>query len=152
MRIIQLVIILCLPIISFGQDIQQSVIGSAGNEDKSDNASISWTVGEVVTETLTATNIVLSQGFHQGNLFISSIEEEEILEFSLTAYPNPVNDILTVNTQEHGLQYQVVDIHGKVLLNGVINSLSGQIDFTNIPSGVYFLQVDMKKTHKLIKQ
>ncbi len=44
------------------------------------------------------------------------------------------------------------NMNGEVVSNGIFTSKKEEVDFTNLPSGVYFLQVDKKKTHKIIKR
>jgi len=49
----------------FAQSIHREVIASSGDHFVGANASISWTLGEIATETLTDGNYILTQGFHQ---------------------------------------------------------------------------------------
>ena len=144
-------LLLAVSVISFGQNLDRDVVSAAGDHYESNNASLSWTLGEVATESFTSTTIILNQGFHQGNLFISSIEDELDLDVNLKAYPNPVMDILIVESEDPGFEYRLINIQGRVISNGFIHSSSEEIDFTNLPSGTYFLQVEKHKTHKIIK-
>jgi hypothetical protein len=145
-------ILLTVSVISFGQNIDRDIVSAAGDHYESNNASVSWTLGEVATESYTTTTNTLNQGFHQGNLFISSIEDELDLDVILKAYPNPVMDILIVETQDRGLKYQIINMNGEVLSNGIFTSEKEEVDFTKLPNGVYFLSVSGNKTHKIIKQ
>jgi len=47
------------------QSIDRDVISSAGDHFQGPNSSLSWTLGEIATETLTDGNIILTQGFQQ---------------------------------------------------------------------------------------
>lgn len=49
----------------YGQDISQSVIGSAGTYAESAGGSMAWTIGEVTIETFSSTDFFFTQGFHQ---------------------------------------------------------------------------------------
>ena len=151
MRSLYFILLLCIPVLSIAQDAMQSVIGTAGGDFQNEAASVSWTIGEVVTETLTTDSYVLSQGFHQGNMEVNRINDEFPMEFMIKAYPNPVQDILIIESQESGLEYQLINVHGKVISNGFLHSSSEKIDFTSLPSGSYFLHVKKHKTHKIIK-
>ena len=73
MKTLLISLLLTVSAISFGQSIDQNVVSTAGDQHQSNNASISWTLGEVATESYTNGNATLNQGFQQGNLFISSI-------------------------------------------------------------------------------
>lgn len=48
-----------------GQTLTPEVISSSGGYFENTNASLSWTLGETVTETFSGTNVILTQGFHQ---------------------------------------------------------------------------------------
>lgn len=144
-------LLLSFPALSFAQDIKQNVIGTAGDDFNNDKVSVSWTIGEVVSENLSTESYDLTQGFHQGNLVVNRINEEFPIIFQIKAYPNPVKDILIIESEDPGFEYQLINVQGKVISNGFIHSFSEEIDFTNLPSGTYFLQVEKYDTHKIIK-
>lgn len=136
----------------YSQNTVQSVVGTAGDLDSIATVSVSWTVGELAIETLDDSIVILSQGFQQGKLTVSSLVEQDALDFNLKAYPNPVVDILILETDEGDHIFQVISIQGEIILNGLITSDKQEIDFTNLSPGVYILSVDQKQTHKIIKQ
>lgn len=144
--------LLALSVNVFSQDIPQHVIGTAGDHYSNVTAAVSWTVGEAATATLTNSTVTLTQGFQQGNLTVSNLAKQVMADFLLKAYPNPVLDILILETEEQQHMYQVINMQGEVVLNGEINSAKEEIDFTDLPSGVYLLSVDQKQTNKIIKQ
>jgi len=144
--------LLLISVTAYSQDMPQQLIGSAGDQHNNASASVSWTVGETVTATLTHTSVHLTQGFQQGSLTVSSLVDQDMLDFSLEAYPNPVIDILILETDEKQHSYQLINIQGELVLNGNITDVLQEIDFTNLPPGVYLLSVDQKQTHKIIKQ
>jgi len=143
--------LLLIPLLSNGQDTLQTVVGSSGGDYENEKISLSWTIGEVVTETRESSNYILSQGFHQGNLEVTRIEEILPAEFQIKAYPNPVSDILIIESQKAGFEFQLINNKGQVLKNGIIHSTQDEIDFTELPPGNYYLQVEKHKTHKIIK-
>jgi len=151
MKCLYFILLLSIPAVTVAQDTMQSVIGSAGGDFKNETASVSWTIGEVVTETLTTDSYILAQGFHQGNLVVNRIQKELPVNFQIKTYPNPVKDILIIESEDPGFEYQLINVHGRVISNGFIHSSSEEIDFTNLPPGTYFLQVEKHKTHKIIK-
>ena len=144
--------LLAISVTAYSQDMPQQVIGSAGDQHTIESASVSWTVGEVTTATLSSSSVTLSQGFQQGNLTINTLVDQDMLDFNLKAYPNPVIDILLLETDEAQQMYQVINMQGEVVLNGNITAILQEIDFTNLPNGVYLLSVDQKQTHKIIKK
>ncbi len=145
------ILLLFLPVASLAQDTVQYVIGNAGEDFQSPNTQVSWTIGEVATETFISSTHTVSQGFHQGNLLVDRINEDFPTDFSIKVYPNPVSDILLIETDAENLEYRIIDIDGRVRLNGNIISENQQIDFTGLPTGTYFFQVEKHKTHKIVK-
>ena len=144
--------LLLISMTGYSQDMPQQLIGSAGDQHINASANVSWTVGETVTATHTNSSVHLTQGFQQGNLTVTSLLEQDMLGFSLKAYPNPVIDILILETDEKQRSYQVINMQGELVLNGNISAVLQEIDFTSLPRGVYLLSVDQKQTHKIIKQ
>ena len=64
-KIFQILIMVLLPGLIVAQSLSPVVIASSGNYYQGANASLSWTLGEVATETYTSGNVILSQGFQQ---------------------------------------------------------------------------------------
>ena len=152
MKLLYTLLLIVFPVVCFAQEITQAVIGTAGGNHQNDTYANSWTIGEVITETYTIENNILSQGFHQGNLVVDWIGKDVPQEFQIKAYPNPAKDIMIIELQDPGLDYQLVNVKGRVIQNGIFFSIQDQIDFTHIPAGTYFLKVKDYKTHKVIKQ
>ena len=140
-----------MPFLAFGQKIAHQVIAAGGDYFEATSTNISWTLGELAAENFTVGDLFLTQGFQQGNMVVTSIHRIQA-EFVLKAYPNPVLDILIVETEKQDLNYRLVDVSGNVLENGIIKSLSFELDFTSFPSGIYFLWVEENQTHKIIKK
>ncbi len=67
------------------------------------------------------------------------IEEKEAL--SVSVYPNPANDFVTIEMEGSIEKVTILDISGKVVLSQE-NSTNNRIDVQSLPSGVYFLTVE----------
>jgi hypothetical protein len=65
----------------------------------------------------------------------SSVKE---VDFTFSFYPNPVKDILTIEGNQSAMFY-VKDFFGKTVLSFEKQAFLIQIDFGNLPSGIYFL-------------
>jgi hypothetical protein len=144
-------LLLFLPVASLAQDTMQYVIGNAGGDFLSANTQVSRTIGEVATETFVSSAHTVSQGFHQGNLLVDRINEIFLKDYSIKVYPNPLNGILTIEADVLNKEFRIIDIDGRIRLNGYVISELQQIDFTGLPAGTYFFQVEKHKTHKIIK-
>lgn len=101
--------------------------------------------------------------FQGQTLYASYIETDglsvdESTQDYLSVYPNPVVDLLTFKNTADLKAYELVDINGKVLINGEINSLdlTTGIDVSGLNSGVYFIKVtnsgNLVKTTKIVKK
>lgn len=93
-------------ICSKAQTLSPYVIASAGNYVINGNASLSYTIGEPIVQTLYSTKNILTQGFQQPMDTISmsgtsSIENVVDLTapFSIGAYPNPFTDYIFIKIQ-----------------------------------------------------
>lgn len=136
----------------FSQEKAQQVFAAAGDQHSSASATVSWTLGETFTASLSSSSVILNQGFQQGMLTVNSLVEPGMSDLKLRAYPNPVMDILILETDGKQHNYRVINMHGELVLNGNITDVFQEIDFTNLPQGIYLLSVDQKQSHKVIKQ
>jgi len=76
--------------------------------------------------------------------------EGKITDFAI--YPNPVKELLSIQTSESIKQVQILDTSGRIMQNA-LNSNSLQV--TNLKAGVYFLRVETYsgiRTVKFIKE
>jgi len=139
--------------------LAQEVIATAGSTLSSSYGSISFTIGECVANTLTKGDKTITQGFQQANISVSMISELKDLDFSISVYPNPTSDILTLKVSKDdvtGIQYLLYDILGKLLLQKNLESNEMSIPVNYLAKGFYILKVQagMKelKTFKIIKK
>ncbi|MBT3421710.1 MAG: T9SS type A sorting domain-containing protein, partial [Bacteroidetes bacterium] len=70
---------------------------------------------------------------------IVSIEEEA--NNNVLIYPNPVNDVLHINSTSFANSYEMYSIYGQRVLAGKINGHEAQINVTSLPSGIYSLRM-----------
>lgn len=60
-----LLIFLFVPVFIYAQSVSPEVVTSSGDYYENANVSLSWTLGEIATETYTNGNVILTQGFQQ---------------------------------------------------------------------------------------
>ncbi|WP_176328533.1 MULTISPECIES: T9SS type A sorting domain-containing protein [Arenibacter] len=84
------------------------------------------------------------------SLFVDSIDElglTDILDFEMTAYPNPVTEILFVewfpNERLKPKEIQVFTVDGRLMNTIPINTVRGEqpVYFNDSPPGLYLLKV-----------
>jgi hypothetical protein len=91
--------------------------------------------------------------------FTSSDIAELGSDLGLLIYPNPVNDFLNItgiNIQGENFQYQLMDITGKIVEEGVITNAEFAIDLQGIQNGLFMLRVysedGKSSTYKILKR
>lgn len=76
----------------------------------------------------------------------SAVGINEVSLEGIKIYPNPVKDNLVVElgmNESNEFSYRIVDISGKALSNGVLNTENkNEIDVSNLQSGIYILMIE----------
>jgi predicted Fe-Mo cluster-binding NifX family protein len=142
--------------LTFAQTNTLQVIGSAGNTATSGNTQLTWTIGEPIVTTATNTSNLLTQGFNQGTLIITAIDE--LKNLSVSIQPNPTSDFAIIKLDDQNLsnaQYTLIDINGKVIQQNKIENKLTSVSFQDLANATYFIQVTTNnqkaKTFKVIK-
>lgn len=142
-----------------GLQAQTSVNATGGNASGS-VGSVSYSVGQFVYTTNTGTNGSVAQGVQQPYEIsvVTAIEEPKGIALSVSAYPNPTTDNLTLSIEEFdisNLSYQLYDMNGKLLQNEKITGNQTSIVMSNLVPANYFVKVTNGnkevKTFKIIK-
>lgn len=132
----------------FAQSISPTVFATQGDYFTSSSGNISWTLGELVTETLITSGNGLTQGFQQPDLR-TGIYVKEIDGNILSVYPNPTMDDVIVDLNKmKGGEYQltVFDVAGNLIstktYSGGANENEIHLSFKNYASGTYMLVIN----------
>ncbi len=85
------------------------------------------------------------------NIFTTGLGEHST-DNSFAVYPNPVIDMVTINTKSavNNTNYFIVDVPGKILKSGKLQNGITNIDLSDLSPGVYFLY-SADQSFKLIK-
>jgi len=118
---------------------QQNVISGGGNYTEGAGGSVSWTLGEVIIQTGTSGTHDATQGFHQGNIYVTGLEE--IPELKISVFPNPTSDYFTITAPEF-LTLNVYNSAGQLVLNQLLNEGNNQVDVTGLARGTYNLMFE----------
>jgi len=102
------------------QSISSSVIGLAGGHAKTpDGITLSWTVGEPIVDPVRSDEILLTQGFQQPNLTVSTGFVDPAFAFGLKTYPNPTSgELIMESDYQEQLHFRMVDVTGKIIKEG----------------------------------
>ncbi len=83
------------------------------------------------------------------NIGITTAVLESPIKYNITIYPNPSSDFLYVKSIENNLlEYQLMDLQGKIVKKGILNSTTQTIDLHGISKGMYIIV--FQKNHILV--
>lgn len=130
----------------------QESTNASGGDATGTGGTASYSVGQVVYTTNTGSTGSVAQGVqHAYEIFTVGIKETE-LNISLTAFPNPTTENLTLQISDYineKLSYQLFDMQGKQLSNGQIVAQKTQINMNNLPTATYFVNVVNQENKKV---
>ncbi len=147
------------------QSLAPVVVSSTGYHHAGADLALSYTLGEISTETFSVTGLDLTQGFHQSGLIVESVPEElPDIQSLIKTWPNPFNRILyfTVNQERPGtLEINIYDLTGKKIFVRMLRNCpvrySDELNLSSLPGGLYLLKVhspdfDLNHTIRIQKQ
>jgi hypothetical protein len=134
---------------------QQSAV-AVGGESSGAAGSVSFSVGQVFyTSAINNTGGVYRGVQQPFSIDVDLGIDRPEIDLSFLVYPNPTTNFLILKAPENlnnNLNYQLYELSGKAISSNRIVTNETIIDFTNLPSAVYFLQVlEGNKTVKKIK-
>ena len=139
----------------------QTSVNATGSNASGSGGSVSYSVGQVVYTTNTGASGSVAQGVQQPFeiSIVTGIEEAKGINLSVSAYPNPTTDYLTLSIGEFdisNLSYQLYDMNGKLLQSEKITGNHTTIGMNNLVPATYFVKViqgnQEVKTFKIIKK
>ena len=147
-------------LLSFSVQAQTShqVLSATGGDASGSGGTVAYSVGQIAYTTSTGTTGSVAQGVEQAYEIYSVGIKETALNISLSVFPNPTSDFLTLKVQDYNneaLSYNLLDEQGKLVLNEQIITQDTQLAMSTLARGAYFINVlqENKKiqTFKIIK-
>jgi hypothetical protein len=130
------------------QSLSQTVNATAGDFYQNGTASLSWTIGEPIVNTLENGSLRLTQGFHQPYLAISSIYE--LGNIGIRLYPNPSKSMLNIDITETGsFSADLYDLLGRKLQSFSIVGNHYSLDLTDFAAANYFIRIYNSEKHQI---
>jgi hypothetical protein len=137
----------------------QEVIATGGDFHSNANGSVSSTIGQPIGETFTGTVNVLTQGFQQEKLLVTAIKELPGLTYSISAFPNPTRDLITIkveNSKDEVFSYGLYGLTGKLIQQNQFECPETEISISHLASSTYFVKIYSNqkevKSFKIVKQ
>ena len=134
----------------------QEVISTQGDSYSNASASIDFTIGEVVINTVSDGTNDLTQGLHQTNWNFLGVDDHE-QNFEATVYPNPMGTELFIEMENFkNSSYILYDAVGRIVANDNLSTLKTGIDVSTLAPSSYSLVLQDEnqikiKTFKLVK-
>jgi hypothetical protein len=124
--------------------IAPDVVASAGTCYVNSTASLSWTIGETISETCISSGNYLTQGFQQPvTIVVTNVTNPDSPKGNVIAYPNPFTSTVYLqnNDASKTLQVELVSIEGKTIFTKTMTAQQEQFDLGELSNGIYFLRV-----------
>ncbi len=132
---------------------EQHVESSSGGQYFFSTGSMTWTVGEVIINTIQSPDNHLTQGFNQTRINFIGIEEYND-RINVNVFPNPTTDFININASKK-TTLRIYDVSQK-LVKVVSVEKQDQVDLSELSSGTYLLVFSKNnkklKTIKIIVQ
>lgn len=140
------------------QSVRPDVVSSGGSFFEGANSSLSWTLGETITETSEIPNVHLTQGFQQSSYTIVNVYEKPESEIKVSIFPNPAVNYINVNISYSNETFEVwlIDMNGNIVFNETSVQKSTKIDLKGFSASNYLLKIkssdgNVIKSYKIIK-
>jgi hypothetical protein len=135
--------------LTHAQTLTNQVVANSGNTYSSSALNIEQTTGESVTTTIQSGNLIVTQGFHQPNLFSVGVEEMETT--LLTLWPNPARESVTISGSKQPIErVEIFDALGKLV---VTHTQKNTFSVATLAAGSYVVRVHSNarsEEHRLV--
>jgi hypothetical protein len=138
---------------AFASVSAQEVVSTQGDSYSNGSGSISFTIGEVISNT--GTDGTLTQGFHQSNWNFLGLENHAP-NFEAVIFPNPTSAILNIRTSTfENVTYTLYDGQGKRVMQNMLSAEQTPVQVGQLAPGSYSVTLNSEsqqlKTFKLVK-
>ena len=146
MKRILLLISLISIIASLTETKAQKTITTSGGNASGSGGSVSYSVGQTFHSIHTGETGSVAEGVQQPYEIsvITGIQDATGIDLIISAFPNPATDYLILrfgNYDYQNVSYQILDVNGRLIKAGHIESSETRINMAGLPSGVYLIRV-----------
>ncbi|MBL1279526.1 MAG: T9SS type A sorting domain-containing protein [Fluviicola sp.] len=155
MNILRAILLLCA--LNLGSQLTaQELIGTAGGFSPTAQGSLSWSIGEIETETYTTVDGQFTTGYQQvydSTLSVTKVNQE----ISLRVYPNPCQNTISIEAESllGRCSVSIIDCQSKIVLEKTIYLESSKkeiLDLTKLVKGYYFIKIRLIDSNNTIIQ
>ena len=139
---------------------QQTIPATGGNASGS-GGSVSYTVGQILSSSISGSNGTVIQGVQQPYEIsvVTALRNTEDISLKCSVYPNPtagLTKLVFESPDFENLRFRLYDINGILLQDEKVESRETEISLENLSSSVYFLKVlrnnSEVKVFKIVKK
>ena len=149
MKVVLFALFSCWSVIpAFSQELIRQVVANGGHEGTVGHVIIQYTIGEPIVSTLSAGDLLITQGFQQPEVAGPIKPPEAPFVTDLIVYPNPASDQVNIEfdlLQDGRVVFMLVNNAGQVVSSTTKVLLAGRLTHTlplsNYASGLYYLVV-----------
>jgi opacity protein-like surface antigen len=158
MKIKHLLNLLLAFALAISNSYAQESSNASGGDASGSGGTVAYSIGQTFYTYQSSSNGNTNHGVQQPYLISAVGIDEGISTISLITYPNPTSDYLLLELFDYSnekIDYQLIDLKGKIILNGSINNAQAKVDLNAYSKGIYFIKVFKQseeiKTFKIIK-
>jgi hypothetical protein len=139
---------------------QQTIPATGGNASGS-GGSVSYTVGQILSSSISGSNGSVVQGVQQPYEIsvVTAVRNTEDIRLKCLVYPNPTEGSIKLVLESddlENLRFRLYDINGILLQDEKVKGSETKISLENFLSSVYFLKVlrnnSEVKVFKIVKK
>ncbi len=101
------------------------------------NTSGTFNVTLKVSNAFGSVNSLVKTGY----VYVGGVGVDEISESGIKVYPNPVKDILNVETGSNIQMIQIFNVAGQLVINKQLDSKTASVNTSSLKAGIYMLKV-----------
>jgi hypothetical protein len=144
------------------QNLSPTIINSTGGSGTINGIIYDYSFGEMtMIQTFLTPNLIVTQGLLQTKTDTSAtgIDKHQLQAPVITVFPNPAQQLVCFESDYQSigkLQYELIDVAGKIITGKELNNVTGKIKETinvsGLPAGVYLLKVTMTQDKETFTQ
>ena len=138
------------------QNTTPNLLSSAGGSLEGwglTSLKMDFSIGEIVINSCISNDFIITQGFHQQNIYISTLNED--LNIELSIFPNPTNSVINIDMRGIDLfpvRLNILDVTGKQWrATESLFKNTHTISLEGLAEGVYFLILENKNYQNIYK-
>jgi hypothetical protein len=125
---------------------QNAIPATGGNATGSGSSSVSYTVGQILYNTISETDASVAQGVQQPYEIsvVTAIENTKDINLECKVFPNPTTGLVKLivgSSDLENLRFRLYDINGVLLQDKKVESRETEISMENLFSSIYFLKI-----------